>query len=72
MTGEIRTWVDNQACDTLMKRSRKARQKRRGTLGFAIAHPTKKVTRGRLKMAHALPRGHRRFSIRQLIRWWLR
>ena len=68
MTGEIRTWArDGTACDTLNKRARKARQHRGDPGHVAMAHPTKRVTRGRLRTAYALIRGHRKFTIRQLI-----
>ena len=33
----------------------------------AVAHPTKKVTRGRMKMGGTLLRGHRRFPVKYLI-----
>lgn len=68
MTGEIRTWVGSQACDTLKKRHRKARQSRRGHGHIPVAYPTKKVTRDRMRAAGTLPVDHRRFTLRQLIK----
>jgi hypothetical protein len=69
MTAEIRTWSgDNTACDTLRKRERKSRQSRRGPGHIAAAHSTKKVTRGRMRVSHSLPRFHRKLTIKQLIK----
>jgi len=69
MTVEIRTWSkDSTACDTLNKRARKARQNHSDPGHVPVAHPTKKVTRGRLRTASSLPRHHRKLTIKQLIR----
>lgn len=61
-------WQNNRQCGTIWKLARLVRQEKRGHGHYPVAHPTKKVTRGRLRTSHMLPRNHRRYTIRQLIR----
>jgi len=72
MPHTARTYFDSQICDTLWKKARKVRQKKRGPGHYPVAHPTKKVTRGRIKTSQGgLFPGHRKLSIKELIRkYW--
>ena len=51
----------------LWKAARLARQIKRGPGHIAVAHPTKRVTRGRLRVGYNLLKNHRKFTLKQLI-----
>lgn len=63
----FRTLTHGVKCDSMKKRARIIRHER-GLWGhIPAAHPTKKVTRGRLKTSHTLPKNHRKFTLKELI-----
>jgi len=63
-----RTITNGEKCDTIWKRARIKRHEKGKWGSIPPAHPTKKVTRGRMRAAHTLPKNHRKYTIKQLIK----
>lgn len=62
-----RTLTNGIKCDTIWKRARIKRHEKGKWGHIPAAHPTKKVTRGRMRASNTLPKNHRKFTLKQLI-----
>jgi len=62
-----RTFTNGVKCDTIGKRARQWRHEKNKWGHYPASHPTKKVTRGRMRASKTLRLDHRKFTLKQLI-----